>query len=82
MRIHIETENDLTNLDRRLDSYESSNHYPPYIVCSEETKQMLNKYKDRFPLIKDIKEYQGLDMYYFVKIKVDNTLQFGDIEIV
>ena len=82
MRIHIETENDLTNLDRRLDSYEASNHYSPYIVCSEETKKMLNKYKDRFPLIKDIKEYQGLDMYYFVKILVDNSLPFGDIEIV
>ena len=82
MRMHIETEEDLNKLDGSLDLYEASNHYPPYIVCSEETKQMLNKYKDRFPLIKDKKEYQGLDIYYFVKIKVDNTLPFGEIEIV
>ena len=82
MNLHIETENDLDKLDRSLDSYEATSHYPPYIVCSKETKQMLNKYKDRFPLIKDVKEYQGLDMYYFVKIKVDNSLPFGDIEIV
>lgn len=81
MRMHIETEEDLNKLDGSLDLYEASNHYPPYIVCSEETKQMLNKYKDRFPLIKDIKEYQGLDMYYFVKIKVDNDLPFGEVEI-
>lgn len=81
MKLHINTEQDLAQLDRQIDSYDVGNHYPPYIICSEDTKQFLYKHKDRFSMIKDIEEYQGLDMYYICKIIVDNTLPFGEIEI-
>ena len=83
MKLHINTEQDLAQLDRQIDFYKAGNHYPPYLVCSEDTKQFLYKHKEnRFPMIKDIEEYQGLDMYYICKIIVDNNLPFGEVELV
>lgn len=81
IKVDFNDEESLQKLDRTIDLYEASNHYPPRLLCSQETMFMLNKYKDRFPKIKNMKEYQGMDMYYICKIVVDNNYSFGDIEI-
>lgn len=83
MKLHINTEQDLVQLDRQIDSYDALNHYHPFLICSEETKHiLLDKYKkNRFPMIKDLERYQEPDMYYICKVIIDNTLPFGEIEI-
>jgi hypothetical protein len=82
MKIHINTEEDLELLDRKINMYDAYNHIRPYLICSEETKQFLYKYKEsRFPKMKDVEWYNEADMYYICQVIVDNSLPFGEIEI-
>ena len=80
IRICFNNEESLEFLDRKIDFYEAGDHFPPLIVCSEETMLMLSKYIDRFPKLKDIEEYKDAD-YYICKIVIDNTLPFGEIDL-
>jgi hypothetical protein len=82
MKIHIRTEQDLKRLDNKIDFDEAADHFAPYLVCSEETKKMLDKYKEnRFPKLEDLEEYKDPDMYYISTVRIDNTLPFGEVEV-
>lgn len=77
MNVYIKNEQDLKLLDNKIDSYEASNHFPPYIICSEETKKMLKEY-DKHVLPDD---FICPDCYYISMILINNALPFGEIEI-
>ena len=81
IKIDFNNEETLKQLDRKINFYDAGNHYPPKLYCSQSTMLMLGKYKDRFPKIKDMKEYQGMMMYYICEIVIDNNYSFGEIEI-
>ena len=81
VKVDFNDEETLQKLDRKIDLYEVGNHYPPRLLCSQETMFELSKYQDRFQMIENMKEYQGMDMYYICKIVVDNNYSFGEIEI-
>ena len=81
IKVDFNNEETLKQLDRKIDSYDAGNHYPPRLFCSQATMFMLSKFKDRFPKLKDKKEYQTSDTYYICSIVVDNNYSFGEIEI-
>ena len=81
IKVDFNNEKTLKQLDQKIDFYDAGNHYPPTLYCSQTTMLMLNKHKDRFPKLKDKKEYQVSDMYYICSIVVDNNYSFGEIEI-
>ena len=81
INVDFNNEETLKQLDRKIDLYTAGDHFPPKLFCSQYTMFELSKYKDRFPKIKDMKEYQGMDMYYICNIVVDNNYSFGEIEI-
>ena len=79
-KVDFKDEETLQQLDRNIDSYEASNHYPPRLFCSQETMLELSKHKCRFPMMKNIDRYKDAD-YYICKIVVDDTLLFGEIDL-
>ena len=81
MIIHIESKDDLELLDVVIDLFDAGDHHPPYLICSEETSEMLIKYnEERFAHIQDLKICQESD-YYICNIEIDNTFQFGEVEV-
>ena len=80
IKVDFNDEETLQKLDRKIDIYDACNHYPPTLLCSQETMLELSKHKCRFPMIKDLEEYKDAD-YYICKIVVDDNYAFGDIEV-